>query len=605
MIDEQTRNLLIAALLSFLLIGLWTVFVQPPTVPPQEEPPIAGGADGATDPAVTITPDGEVQAPAAPLAGVSDTQQPDLGIPRVAIDTPSLFGSVSLRGGRIDDLLLSGYRETVDPASDPVRLLSSASRGGGYYVVHGWTDHGGGVATPTPTTVWTANTSAVLAPGRPLVMSWDNGAGVEYQRVLEVDEEYLFTVTQRVRNRTGSTLRLSPYGIVARHGEPDTIGFYILHEGALGIFDGQLQELDYDDLEDLDPIAAEGGAAERWDVAGNGWLGFTDKYWMTALVPAAGQRFTGVFKARSQGVSPVYQADMRLPALEIPPGSEASAVSYVFSGAKEVATIRGYQERLGIDRFEDAVDWGWFFYLTKPIFRLLAGIQGYVGNMGFSIILLTVLVKAVLFPLAFKSYTSLARMKKLQPEMEKIKERVGDDRAQLQKEMMALYRKEKVNPAAGCLPILLQIPIFFSLYKVLFVTIEMRHAPFVGWVQDLAAPDPTSMFNLFGLIPWTPPEFLGIGFWPILMGVTMWLQMKLNPAPTDPIQQKIFAWMPVMFTFLLGRFPAGLVIYWTANNILTLVQQYAIMRSQGVEVDLFGNIHASFRKQDDPPAGKT
>lgn len=602
MIDEQTRNLLLAALLSFLLIGLWTVFVAPPTVPPAEDTPIAEGGD----PAVTITPGDEVQAPAAPLASVPASPDPVLSVPRVEIDTPALFGSISLRGGRIDDLLLSGYRETVDPDSDPVRLLSPASRGGGgYYVVHGWVDHGGGVATPTPTTSWSAAPGAYLSPRRPLVLTWDNGAGVEYERVLSVDEEYLFTVTQRVRNRTGSTLRLAPYGIVARHGEPDTIGFYILHEGALGIFDGQLQELDYDDIEDLDFVASEGGAAERWDVTGNGWLGFTDKYWMTALVPAAGQRFTGVFKSRGQGLSPVYQADMRLPALEIPPGGETSAVSYVFSGAKEVATIRGYQERLGIDRFEDAVDWGWFFYLTKPIFRLLAGIQSYVGNMGFSIILLTVLVKAVLFPLAYKSYTSLARMKKLQPEMEKIKERVGDDRAKLQQEMMALYRKEKVNPAAGCLPILLQIPIFFSLYKVLFVTIEMRHAPFVGWVRDLAAPDPTSMFNLFGLIPWTPPDFLGIGFWPLMMGVTMWLQMKLNPAPTDPIQQKIFTWMPVLFTFLLGRFPAGLVIYWTANNILTLIQQYSIMRSQGVEVDLLGNIQAGFRKQGSPPAGKT
>lgn len=597
MMDEQTRNLLLAAFLSFALIGVWTIFVSPPAPPPST------GEVASTDaPGSPPAPD-DVTVPTSG-AGTGPLEEPSPETVRTIIDTPSLFGSVSLRGARIDDLSLATYRETVESDSAPVRLLTPARDGQGYYVVHGWVPHGGQVATPGPTTEWTLLSGSTLAPGRPLVFGWDNAAGLVFERRLEVDSEYLFRVSQSVTNESDVPVTLAPYGIVARHGEPDTVGFYILHEGALGMFDGQLAEHDYDDLTDFVAVAGEGGPAERVDVAADGWLGFTDKYWMTTLVPAAGQPFTAVFKSRESARGPVFQADMRLPAIRIAPRETVTSVSHVYSGAKEVATIRGYQESLGIDRFEDAVDWGWFFFLTKPIFRLLTWVQGYVGNMGFSIIVLTVLVKIALFPLAFKSYTSLARMKKLQPEMEKIKERVGDDRAKLQQEMMTLYKKEKVNPAAGCLPILLQIPIFFSLYKVLFVTIEMRHEPFVGWIRDLAAPDPTTMFNLFGLIPWNPPEFLIIGFWPILMGVTMWLQMKLNPAPTDPIQQKIFAWMPVLFTFLLGRFPAGLVIYWTANNLLTLAQQYTIMRSQGVDVDLLGNIRSSFRrKPGSGPAG--
>ena len=588
--DEQTRNLLIAALLSFLLIGVWSIFIDPPQVPVETESPVE---DTAATEAATPT---EVTAPAASLGEAEETAIAPVET-RIRISTPSLFGSVSLRGGRIDDLSLANYRETIESNSDPVRLLSPSSGSASYYAVYGWVPRSGTADTPGPTTEWTKVSGDILQPGRPITLEWKNGNGLTFERRIDVDDGFLFTIEQTVRNNGASAVTLAPYGIIARHGEPETVGFYILHEGPLGMFDGQLKELDYDDLTDFTPLPNEGGPAERIDVVSNGWLGFTDKYWMTTLVPASGQPFTAVYKSAVSRRGPIFQTDMRLPAITVQPGETATASTYLFSGAKEVATIRGYQDELGIERFEDAVDWGWFFFLTKPIFRLLLWVQGYVGNMGYSIILLTFLVKAGLFPLAFKSYTSMARMKKLQPEMEKIKERVGDDRSKLQQEMMGLYKKEKVNPAAGCVPIILQIPIFFSLYKVLFVTIEMRHAPFIGWIRDLAAPDPTTMFNLFGLIPWTPPEILGIGFWPIFMGVTMWLQMKLNPAPTDPIQQKIFAWMPVMFTFLLGRFPAGLVIYWTANNLLTLSQQYAIMRSQGVDVDLFGNIRTSFQRK--------
>ncbi len=585
--DEQTRNLLLAAGLSFAVVLVWTYFLQPPAPPPSTTQVEQAGAppDGLATPI-------EATAPGTSLAEAQETRQTQ----RVAIEAPGVFGSVSLRGGRFDDLSLTGYREEVEETAPPVHLLAPASEPDGYYAVYGWTAARGGPATPDPTTEWSVLEGSVLRPGQPILLGWENGTGLRFERHLQVDENFLFTVTQIVINDGHETVAVSPYGIVARHGTPDTLGFFILHEGPIGMFDGRLKEHDYDDLLDFSVASTEGGPAETHEVANNGWIGFTDNYWMTALVPAANQPFRAVFKSGQSNAGPIYQTDMRLPTFQVAPGSNASARTYLFAGAKEVATIRAYQDALGIDRFEDAVDWGWFFFLTKPFFQILIWIQGYIGNMGVSIILLTVLVKAVLFPLAYKSYSAMARMKMLQPEMEKLKERVGDDRTALQREMMALYKKEKVNPAAGCLPIVLQIPIFFSLYKVLLVAIEMRHAPFVGWIRDLTAPDPTSIFNLFGLIPFTPPEILGIGFWPLMMGITMWLQMKLNPAPADPIQQKIFAWMPIVFTFMLGRFPAGLVIYWTANNILTFSQQYTIMRAQGTEVDLLGNISSKLKR---------
>ena len=589
--NDQTRNLLLAAALSFAVVLVWTYFLQPPAPPPGSTGQSAPVADA---PAGTVV-DGLTTPGVAPVTRLEATPDPARA-ERVAIEAPGVFGTVSLRGGRIDDLSLADYRERVEPDSPPVHFLAPATEPGGYYAVYGWTSVEGD-ATPGPLTEWTLLEGSTLRPGRPIRLGWSSESGLRFERSIHVDEHFLFTVTQSVINEGAAPATLSPYGIIARHGTPETLGFFILHEGPIGMFDGQLTEHDYDDLVDFAPVAGEGGPAEVHDIAGNGWIGFTDNYWMTALVPEAGQPFRAVFKSGQSAVGPVYQTDMRLPAMVVAPGASAAVQTFLFAGAKEVSTIRGYQDALAIDRFEDAVDWGWFFFLTKPFFQILIWIQGHIGNMGISIILLTVLVKAVLFPLAYKSYSAMARMKKLQPEMEKLKERVGDDRQAMQREMMSLYKKEKVNPAAGCLPILLQIPIFFSLYKVLLVAIEMRHAPFVGWIRDLTAPDPTSLFNLFGLIPWTPPELLGIGFWPILMGITMWLQMKLNPAPADPMQQKIFAWMPWVFTFMLGRFPAGLVIYWTANNVLTFLQQYTIMRAQGTDVDLLGNITSTFRRK--------
>jgi YidC/Oxa1 family membrane protein insertase len=596
--DGDNKNLILAAVLSMAVVFAWQAFVVPPPPPPEEVTAVEG--EPAAVPAAPTTVEGAATATAEPTTQLRG--EATASAPRVRIETPALTGSVALTGGRLDDLHLSLYRETLEPDAETVVLLNPAGAAEPYFIDYGWrrtvgSDPG---PMPGPAAPWTVESGDKLTTATPVVLRWDNGKGLTFRRKFEVDDRYMFTVTQSVENTTGEAVTLAPYGAIARRGEPKGVGFYILHEGAVGTFDGELSEVDYDDMREMQVSTAERGPVEVTPVASNGWIGFTDKYWMTTLAPQPGQAFDAVHRVLNLAGVEEFRTEMRLPVVSIAPGANVESVTNLFAGAKEVATIRRYQEARGIDKFEDAVDWGWFYFLTKPIFSLLAWVHGLIGNMGFSIIALTFMVKAALFPLAYKSYVSMSKMKKLQPEMEKIKERVGDDKQKMQQEMMALYRKEKVNPAAGCLPILLQIPIFFSLYKVLFVTIEMRHAPFIGWIHDLSAPDPTSLFNLFGLLPYDIPAILlplSIGIYPILMGVTMWLQMKLNPAPTDPTQAMIFAWMPWVFMFMLGQFSSGLVIYWCANNIITFTQQYIIMRSQGTEVDLLGNIKSGFKRK--------
>ena len=593
--DSNNRNLILAAVLSMAVVFGWQAFVVPPAPPPVDPATVEGQAD--TVPAATVEGGGAAIAPGAQTRGEALATAP-----RVEIETEALSGSIALTGGRLDDLHLSLYRDTLEPDAETVVLLNPAGGPAPYFVDYGWrrtvdSDPG---PLPNAATPWTVESGRTLTATTPVVLRWDNGEGLTFRRKFEIDDRYMFTVTQSVENATANAVTLAPYGAIARRGEPDGVNFYILHEGALGMFDGELSEVDYDDIRDMEVSTTERGPVEITGIAENGWLGFTDKYWMTTLAPQPGQAFDAVYRMLNVGGTEEFRAEMRLPVVSIAAGATAETVTNLFAGAKEVATIRRYQAERGIDKFEDAVDWGWFYFLTKPIFRLLAWVNGLIGNMGISIIVLTLLVKASLFPLAYKSYVSMSKMKKLQPEMEKVKERVGDDKKKMQQEMMALYKKEKVNPAAGCLPIMLQIPIFFSLYKVLFVTIEMRHAPFVGWIYDLSAPDPTSVLNLFGLIPYEIPAFLSIfsiGVFPILMGVTMWMQQKLNPAPTDPTQKMIFAWMPWVFMFMLGRFSSGLVIYWCANNIITFTQQYIIMRSQGIHIDLLGNITSGFKRK--------
>ncbi|MBK5932542.1 protein translocase subunit yidC [Rhodovulum imhoffii] len=601
--DDQNKNLILASALSFLVILVWFLLF-----PPENPTPV----EGETQSAVTSSeaPPPEVAAaPPSASAPVQAPNLPDAKAPRLAIETPRLKGAISLMGGRIDTLSLSNYRETLDDASPNVRLLSPVGSGKPYYALYGWAPAGqlGYEDVPGANTLWTVETGQSLGLGRPVTLRWENGKGLVYRREISVDENYLFTVRQSVENTTGQTLRLAPYGIVARHSEPDTIGFFILHEGVVRQLDKELEEIDYDDMPDMDVVPREAARAEIAQVEQNGWIGFTDKYWMTALIPQPGQAFTSVVKYVDE--ADIYQVETRLPVLTVAPGETAGAETMLFAGAKEWETIRKYQNENGIYRFLDSIDWGWFFFFTKPIFAVLHWLNGALstagiaGSMGWAIIGLTILIKALLLPLAYKSYSSMAKMKELQPEMEKIKERVGDDRQKLQMEMMNLYKKEKVNPAAGCLPLLVQIPIFFSLYKVIFVTIELRHAPWIGWLKDLSAPDPSSILNLFGLLPWGVPEagsifaIFSLGVLPILLGISMWLQQKLNPTPTDKTQAMVFAWLPWIFMFMLGGFASGLVLYWIANNTITFIQQYAIMRSHGYKPNVFGNIADSFRRK--------
>jgi len=598
--DDQNRNLILATALSFLVILVWFLLFPPP--PPEETPAPAEVAQQQAEPGVAPTPGAAGTGTGAGVVGAVEA----LGrSPRIDLRTARLEGSISLVGGRIDDLRLLDYHETVDRDSPNVTLLQPAGAPDAYYALYGWSPAGGlsPDAVPGPNTPWRVESGGeALTETTPVTLVWDNGAGLIFRRVMSIDANYMFTVTQSVENLGDAEVRLAPYGIVARHGVPgDLRRFYILHEGVIGVADGTLTETDWSDIPDLPFDAAEQANVLSAPVARDGWIGFTDHYWMSTLAARPGQPFTAVTKYTP--ATDTFQTDMRLPVMAVAPGATAEISTWLFSGAKEWATIRDYQNDLGIDRFVDAIDWGWFFFLTKPIFMALHYLNQLIGNMGWAIIGLTFIIKALLLPLAYKSYVSMSKMKALQPEMEKIKETAGDDRMKMQQEVMALYKREKVNPAAGCLPILLQIPIFFSLYKVIFVTLELRHAPFIGWIRDLSAPDPTSILNLFGLLPWAPPGptslffIFSIGVWPILMGVSMWLQMKLNPAPTDKTQAMVFAWMPWIFMFMLGTFASGLVIYWVANNLITFTQQYWIMRSQGVKPEVMSNILSVFRRR--------
>ena len=504
--QDDNKNLILATALSFLVILIWFVIFPPEEPFPVEDVAVAT-QQSENGVATTPTVDDGTTA-ATPSLAVTPTETRAKALTttdRVTINTARLAGSISLKGGRIDDLSLLDYNVKLNDPSQKVVLLSPAGGPKPYYALYGWAPAGdlGFDEVPGASTPWTLTEGSELTETTPITLTWDNGAGLVFNRQISVDENYMFSINQSVQNNTGNAVRMAPYGIVARQGEPETIGFYILHEGVVRASDGEIQEIDYNDMPDQEADAREGANVDKIAVERNGWIGFTDKYWMTTLIPAAGQGFNSVSKYT--GANDIYQTDMRLPVMTIGAGETADMQTSLFAGAKVYNIIKNYENTLHIEQFVDSIDWGWFFFLTKPIFQLLLLIHGIVGNMGWSIIGLTLVIKALLFPLAYKSFVSMARMKELQPEMEKMKERIGDDRQKMQQEMMKLYREKKVNPAAGCLPILLQIPIFFSLYKVLFVTIEIRQAPFIWWIQDLAAPDPTSILNLFGLMPWGTP----------------------------------------------------------------------------------------------------
>lgn len=609
--DDQNKNLILATALSFLVILVWFLLF-----PPEEPQPVAGDQPTAarTQPAEAVVGTAPATSDSAAPAASGATSEPSAAdsalarAPRVEIDTPSLKGSISLLGGRVDELFLKDYRVTVDPESDIIQLLAPSNQAETFYAVYGWAP-GQGLGmdeVPGATTEWRLEAGDRLTTDTPVTLVWDNGNGLIFRRQIAVDDKFMFTVTQTVENRTGKTVSLAPYGILARHGtgddgEPaDIKKFFILHEGLVAMADGKLTENSYSDMRDYGFDDQWGGPTEILPVQESGWIGFTDHYWMATLIPAAGTPFKAVGKFDPRGQ--IYQTTAMMPTQTLADGGTVSVTTQLFSGAKEWATIREY-EKAGVAGFIDSIDWGWFFFLTKPIFWLLHQLNVMIGNMGWSIIGLTLIIKAIVLPLAFKSYVSMAKMKELQPRIEELKEAAGDDRQKLQQSMMELYKKEKVNPAAGCLPILLQIPIFFSLYKVIFVTIELRQAPWFGPFRDLSAPDPTSLYNLFGLLPWdapTPGSLLAtifIGILPLLLGISMWLQQKLNPAPADPTQKMVFAWMPWVFMFMLGRFASGLVLYWITNNTITFIQQYSIMTMHGKRPDLFGNIRQTFDRK--------
>jgi YidC/Oxa1 family membrane protein insertase len=601
--DDQNKNLILATVLSLAVILVWTVFFPAPEIAaPAETSIVSADSTVATPDAVTaLTPTAQTDTANVVATGAA-APTALLEAKRTAIETPRLSGTISLLGGRIDELKLSDYKVTQDEGADTVTLFSPVGSDSPYYALFGWAASTG----VTPETVPNANTNwelvdgDILEPGKPITLAWDNGAGLLFNRIYDVDADYMFTITQNVTNNGATAASMAPYGVLARHGEPkDLKNFFVLHEGLVTMAD-ELTETNWDDMPDFDIHPKEGVPAERIEDVKNGWIGMTDHFWMTTLIPA--QDVSSRLTAKYNPSLDIYQTETVMNKVTVEPGATATNTIRLFAGAKEWETIREYQTD-GVTKFIDSIDWGWFFFLTKPIFWLLHEINKLIGNMGWSIIGLTLIIKAVLFPLAYKSYVSMAKMKELQPEMEKLKAAAGDDRQKMQQGMMELYKKNKVNPAAGCMPILLQIPIFFSLYKVIFVTIELRHAPWFGPFRDLSAPDPTTLLNLFGLFPNGAPEagsvmaLIFIGILPIILGISMWLQQKLNPAPTDPTQQMIFAWMPWVFMFMLGSFASGLVVYWIANNTITFTQQYLIMRSQGYKPDVFGNIKSSLKRK--------
>lgn len=487
---------------------------------------------------------------------------------RLPITSSSVKGTLNLEGALLDDLTLVKYHETVDSSTPEIVLLSPLTSPHAYFARFGWNSTQTNLLLPNEKTIWKTTDSA-LTPQTPITLTWDNGQGLVFQQIISIDDNYMFTIAQQVTNTGTTPIVLSPQGTLTRHGEPKSSGFFILHEGPVGVFNGKLHDPSYDDI---------GKTGILQNPQAPGWLGLTDKYWLTALVPDPKASITSSYTRQGTGEASIISAHYQRDPLSLAPGQSIEVSNHFFAGAKVLRLLDGYEETLGINHFDLAVDFGWFYFLTKPIFYALEFLKDFLGNFGLAILALTVAIKLAFLPLANKSYESMGRMKSLQPEIEKIRERYSEDRLKMNEKTMELYKKEKVNPMAGCLPMIIQIPVFFALYKVLFVSIEMRHAPFYGWIHDLSAPDPTTIFNLFGLIPWDPPSFLMIGAWPLIMGVTMFLQQKMSPPPADPTQAKMFLLMPIFFTYLLGQFPAGLVIYWAWNNTLSIAQQWFIMK---------------------------
>jgi YidC/Oxa1 family membrane protein insertase len=603
----ENRNTILAVILSGLVLIAWQYFYNIPTMEKQRAAQQAELAQKqAVNPASptpanpSATPSAAGAPSQAPIPGGPTTNAPIQNRaaaiaagPRVKIDTPSISGSIALTGARIDDVALVKYRETVDPKSPAIELFSPSGTKEPFYAEFGFVPAAGStIKMPDKDTVWKQEGANALTVATPVTLSWTNGQGLTFKRTISIDDKYLFTIKDDVSNVGDAPVTLYPFGLISRHGTPQVSGYYILHEGLIGVLGDQgLQEYGYKKIDDAKAVEFK---------VTNAWLGITDKYWAATLLPSPKASLQARYSSNLVGTLRTYQTDYLLDPITVAIGGSATTTTNLFAGAKESATVDAYDKQLGLNKFDRLIDWGWFYFITKPMFWAIDWFFHIVGNFGVAILLVTVLVKLIFFPLASKSYASMAKMKAVQPQLAALKDKYPDDKMKQQQEMMEIYKKEKINPIAGCLPILIQIPVFFSLYKVLFVTIEMRHAPFFGWIKDLSAHDPTNLFNLFGLLAFDPTQipvighYLALGIWPIIMGITMWFQMKLNPTPPDPTQKMIFDWMPLIFTFMLASFPAGLVIYWAWNNLLSVLQQSYIMRKNGAKVELFDNLKAVF-----------
>ncbi|MGB8901938.1 MAG: membrane protein insertase YidC [Methylocella sp.] len=605
---QETRNIMLATCLSLLVVLGWDAFYNRPHLDKERQTQAEMHAR-ATPGAQPAPQAGNSQATRSQASGLSAPAPGEASAPqksradalaestRVKLDAPAIYGSIALKGGRIDDVSFKAYRETVDPNSANIVLLSPAGSPSPYYAEAGFiADPGANLVLPGPDTLWQADHDTLTATS-PVTLTYDNDQGLVFHRKIAVDDRYMFTVTDSVENKSTQAVTLHPYAFVKRRGRPVAVGIYRVHEGFVGVIgESGVQEIKYDKIE------KEDHATKSFTGTG-GWLGLTDKYWAAAVIPDQGEAVEASFSG-SGGAPVIYQAGFAgTEGRTLAPGASSEFTSRVFAGAKETATLDKYQANFGIKKFDLLIDWGWFYFITRPMFWLLDRIYKFVGNMGVAILCITVLVRLLVFPLANRSYRAMAKMKTAQPQITAIKDRFPDDKHKQQMEIMALYKREKINPLSGCLPVLFQFPVFFALYKVLVITIEMRHAPFFGWIKDLSAPDPTNIFNLFGLIPFDPAQipvfgpYLAIGVWPLIMGITMFIQMKVNPEPTDPMQKQVFTWMPVIFTFTLGSFASGLVIYWSWTNILSVIQQTAIMKRAGAKIELWDNLIGMFRKK--------
>ena len=589
--DNNNGNFFLAIMLCLGVLLAWQYFIIDPKIAQDNARRQAMLAEQAETEALASTPT-YIDAPGVEVDGADDKEfqpaqaqaQNFANSPRLAIETPQLTGSIALMGARIDDLSLKQYPVSLG-SSDIITLLAPETDGKFWHVTYGWIGRGDiNASLPAPDSLWQIESGDKLTPETPVTLRFDANNGLIFRRHISIDDNFMFTVRQSIENSGAEEVTLFPYGQITRRGKGTEMEIFVLHEGGVGVLGEEkgLQEIDYSDLVDDAPVKEN---------AVGGWLGLTDKYWAAAIIPPQNEEYQARMsgEAATGAAGALYRTDFRLGGRAIKPGTTVDAESRLFAGAKKVDLIDAYNEA-GILKFDLLIDWGWFYFLTKPMFQLLAFFYGLIGNYGLAILIVTVVIKLVFFPLANKSYVTMAKMKKLQPEMTRIRETLADDKQQQQQELLKLYREEKLNPMAGCLPILIQVPVFFSLYKVLYVTIDMRHQPFFGWIQDLSVPDPTSLFNLFGLLPYDPPQFLMLGIWPIIMGITMFIQMQMNPPAPDPVQRRIFMFMPLLFTFLLASFPAGLVIYWAWNNALSVLQQGYIMQRNGAPIELLNNL---------------